>query len=106
VPLTGSDNAAWTGAFQTVNGWLSQETRGGVWGAVTLNPDTITVEQVEEGSEDALRQFLDGLVQQTERELERRRADEAQQNQSAGDDLEAQREADERMAERFRDTDG
>jgi hypothetical protein len=104
VQLTPSDDPdwAWAEAFDSVNGWMSRETRGGIWGAAVLTPDGIMVEEVVEGSEAALRQFLDSVVRQTEQELGRRSAEVSQTHQRMIDNLTAQKEADQRMTELFR----
>jgi hypothetical protein len=82
VPLEGDADPDWDAAFRRVVDARRHEVWGGHWGHVRHRPDQVCVEQVTEGSEKALREFLETCIGQAEQELhqaevDRREDDEA-----------------------------
>jgi hypothetical protein len=113
VPIEGDPDPDWDDAFRRAVERRRHEVWGGHWGHVRHRPDQICVEQVAEGSERALREFLDACVAEAERNvrqeqaerredeaaLERRRTESSYDYDSMG----ARKQADaQRMADRFR----
>jgi uncharacterized protein YjiS (DUF1127 family) len=95
VALTGRSSKAWRTRFEAVHALLEHSERG--WGEVGLTRKAIEVEAVREGSEEALRHFLESLVLQVNAELE--------PNDGGEDALtraDPQTASDRRMAARFR----
>ncbi len=77
--------------------------RGGSWGEVKLEGQAIVVEEVQEGSEPALRQFLDDIVAGSNLDAERLLS-EASREQAGKEEQELLREmGDKEMTRRFRD---
>jgi hypothetical protein len=80
VPIEGEPNHDWDDAFRRAVDVHRHEVWGGQWGHVRHGPDEIRVEQVSEGSEKALREFVDacvhGAVQRLRQEEADRREDE------------------------------
>jgi len=80
VPIEGDPNPEWDDAFRRAVEAHRHEVWGGHWGHVRHRPDEISVEQVSEGSEQPLREFLDACIREAEQrlrqELTDRRADE------------------------------
>jgi hypothetical protein len=64
VSVTGDVDDVWMDSFDTVLGYLSEETRGGVWGDVAAAPQTIRVRKVGPGSTSALKDFLEAAVRE------------------------------------------
>ncbi len=73
MPLLGAWDQDWNESFNSVLQPLMRETRGGVWGEVTLIRDAITVKGVEPGSEAALKEFLESVVRQANEDVVRRK---------------------------------
>src|SRR5688500_1192472 len=69
VPLGTLPGSFWVRAFHHRLG--SDGDGGGAWGEVKLKDQTIVVEEVQEGSEPALRQLLDDIVAGSNIEAER-----------------------------------
>ncbi len=61
---TGIDAEIWAEAVDFVAGVRSREAAGGDWGEISFDPESETIEvaDVGDGSEDQLREALDGLV--------------------------------------------
>lgn len=68
VALTGRSSKAWRTRFEAVHALLEHSERD--WGEVGLTREAIEVEAVREGSEEALRHFLESLVLQVNAELQ------------------------------------
>jgi Fe2+ transport system protein B len=79
VALLGEWDEDWNSSFEEILAMLMRETRGGTWGRITLIRDAIAVDNVEEGSEVSLKEFLESVVQQANSDVSRRkqRKDEA-----------------------------
>jgi hypothetical protein len=115
VPVEGDPDPEWDDAFRRAVEARRHEVWGGRWGHVRHRPHEIRVDQVREGSEIALRKFLDACMREAERRLQQEAA-ERWEDENA---LDARRteasygqeptggtnvaEAD-RMTERFRET--
>ena len=113
VPIEGDPNPDWDAAFARSVEAHRHEVWGGQWGHVRHGRDEIRVEQVSEGSERALRDFLDACINGAEQRLrqeaaDRREDDEAleQRRTEASHEFEptlgAHRAAAQRMTKRFR----
>lgn len=101
VPIDGDRPKGWNATFQQTVRLLG----GGAWGDVSLKGPKVTVTDVAEGSEDELRHFLEGVVQQANAtHVDTDDGDEApgEADDTAGDDGD---DADGRMTSRFRDFD-
>jgi uncharacterized protein YjiS (DUF1127 family) len=95
VALTGRSSKAWRTRFEAVHALLEHSERD--WGEVGLTREAIEVEAVREGSEEALRHFLESLVLQVNAELE---PDDVGEDALTGAD--PQMASDRRMAATFR----
>ena len=113
VPIEGDPNPDWDDAFRRALEARRQEVWRGHWGHVRHRPDQLCVEQVTEGSETSLREFIDACIREAEERLRQehadRREDEAalehrRTEASYGHEptLGTYRAAAERMTERFR----
>ena len=60
MPIAGDRPRGWKSTFAQTVRLLG----GGSWGEVSLKKDKVKVTDVPEGSEDELRHFLEGVVQQ------------------------------------------
>jgi hypothetical protein len=99
VTVTGDFDDEWAQTFARTLALLSSS---GTWGSVDFKKRKVTVEGVEEGSEDNVRFALDGAVQ----EANAHHAEDAEEpdEQSAEDDAESEGDdTDRRMTDRFRD---
>jgi hypothetical protein len=67
VALTGRASKAWRERFEAVHALLEHSERD--WGGVVIKRKAIEVEGVHEGSEEALRHFLESVVLQANAEL-------------------------------------
>ena len=94
VPLQGEIPSEWGEHLERTVKLL----RGGEWGAVELEEDAIAVSDVSAGTEDKLRHYLEGIVDQANAAhaaaQERERSEEQQDSAHDGADAE--------MTERFR----
>jgi hypothetical protein len=73
VALLGQWDEDWNESFNEVLSNLMRETRGGVWNGITLNRDAITVDGIENGSERALKDFLESVVRQANADVGHRK---------------------------------
>ncbi len=95
VALTGRSSKAWRARFEAVHALLEHSERD--WGEVSLTRKAIAVEAVHEGSEEALRHFLESVVLQVNAEFE---PDDGREDAINGAD--PQMTSDRRMAATFR----
>ena len=114
VPIEGDPDPDWDDAFRRAVETRRHEVWRGHWGHVRHRPDQVCVEQVTEGSEAALREFLDSCIREAEQRvrqdeadrredeeaLEHRRTEASYQHKPT---LGAQRADARRMTERFRE---
>ena len=101
VPLVTLPGSFWVRAYDERLG--SDGGGGGAWGEVKLEGQAIMVEEVQEGSEPALRQFLDDIVAGSNLDAERLLS-EASREQAGKEEQEVLREmGDKEMTRRFRD---
>jgi hypothetical protein len=81
VPIEGDPHPDWDDAFRRAVEARRREVRVGHWGHVRHRPDEICVEQVSEGSERPLKEFLDACLREADERMRResaeRREDEA-----------------------------
>jgi hypothetical protein len=100
VQVAGDRPRGWKSTFAQTVRLLG----GGSWGEVSIKGAKVKVADVPEGSEEELRFFLDGVVQQanaTHVDVD----DDADDGADEGDDAGADEDdADARMASRFRDS--
>jgi hypothetical protein len=75
VPIEGDPDADWDDAFRRAVEARRHEVWGGHWGHVRHRPDLICVEQVSEGSEKPLREFLDACIRDAEDRIRQEQAD-------------------------------
>jgi hypothetical protein len=75
VPIEGDPDPDWDDAFRRAVERRRQEVWSGQWGHVRHRPDGVVVEQVTEGSERPLQDFLDACIQEAEEGMRRERAD-------------------------------
>lgn len=113
VPIEGDADAEWDDAFRRAVEARRRELWGGHWGHVRHRPNEITVEQVTEGSERPLKEFLQACLREADERLRtedaERRKDQAalerkQTEASYGPEPtgERHRAVTDRMTERFR----
>jgi hypothetical protein len=99
VELAGDRPRGWKSTFKSTVRLLG----GGNWGEVSIKGSKVTVTDVPEGSEEELRFFLDGVVQQanaTHVDVD----DEADEGaDESDDDAAGEDDSDARMTSRFRD---
>lgn len=103
VPLLGEWDDDWNDSFNEMLSFLMQETRGGVWGHVRLIRDAIVVEEVEKGSETALKEFLEAVVRQANSDVARRKNDQQQARSRAESEAADRASTAEGMTKTFRD---
>jgi hypothetical protein len=100
VEVTGERPKGWKATFDRTVKLLG----GGDWEAVKLKSGKVRVTGLQEGSEESLRHFLEGVVQQANATLE---PDDAHGAGDDGDENEPETgnrdDPDERMTDRFRD---
>jgi hypothetical protein len=101
VPIAGERPKGWKATFERTATLLG----GGRWGEVSLKKENVKVAGVGEGSEEELRFFLDGVIQEanaahveTGEDDEAQSADDASPDEGDGGD-----DADARMTSRFRE---
>jgi hypothetical protein len=101
VPLLELPGNFWVRAFQDQ---LSSMTKAGgsVSGTVELDRDTILVDRVEQGSEPALREFLDAVVAASNREAERMLSQASTEHAHKKEERLQREGEDETMTRRFR----
>ncbi len=104
VQVAGDRPRGWKATFEQTVRLLG----GGSWGEVMLKGAKIKVAGVAEGSEDEVRHFLEGVVQQanaTRVESDEESPDQADDADDAGDRDGDDDDANARMTSRFRDFD-
>lgn len=101
VALDGKPTDEWRGSFERTVKLLDR----GTWPGIELSKRNITVEEVEPGSEERLRFFLESAVQEANGE----QASDEQEDEDRGSDEdepddggETERDPDREMADRFR----
>ena len=103
VPIAGDRPRGWKSTFEHTVRLLG----GGSWGEVSLKKEKVKVTEVPEGSEDQLRHFLEGVVQEANAAHVEAEGDHEESPETAddsGDDDDGD-DADTRMTARFRDFD-
>jgi hypothetical protein len=75
VPIEGEPDPDWDDAFRRAVERRRQEVWSGHWGHVRHRPDQVSVEQVTEGSEKPLQEFLDACMREAEERMRQERAD-------------------------------
>jgi hypothetical protein len=114
VPIEGDPSPDWDDAFRRAVEASRHKAWRGHWGHVRHRPDQVCVEQVTEGSEDAVREFIDICVHEADERLRQEEADRREDEDaleqrrteaSHGHEptLGTYRAAAERMTERFRE---
>jgi hypothetical protein len=98
VKITGEFEDEWEQTFTRTLALLSST---GTWGAVAYKKGEVTVEDVQEGSEDNVRFALDGAVQEANAHHADDDADDSDDG-SAEDDGPEGDDTDQRMTDRFR----
>jgi hypothetical protein len=99
VKVTGEFGDEWE---QTLVRTLALLSSAGTWGTVGFKKRKVTVDDVQEGSEDNVRFALDGAVQEANAHHADDDADESEETPDGGDESEAD-DTDQRMTDRFRD---
>ena len=102
IEVSGEFDDEWEQTFARTLALLSSS---GTWGSVSLKKGKVTVEGVQEGSEDNVRFALDGAVQEANAHHgpeDSEESDEDAESEDA-DDSEGD-DTDRRMTERFRDS--
>jgi hypothetical protein len=99
VEVGGDFDDNWEQTFARTLALLSTS---GTWGAVGFKKGKVTVEGVQEGSEDNVRFALDSAVQEANAH-HADDADESDEDSGEGDDVSEGDETDRRMTDRFRD---
>ena len=99
VEVGGDFDDDWEQTFARTLALLSTS---GTWGAVGFKKGKVTVEGVQEGSEDNVRFALDGAVQEANAH-HADDADDADDDSGEDDDVSEGDETDRRMTDRFRD---
>jgi hypothetical protein len=101
VEIAGDRPRGWKSTFQQTVRLLG----GGDWGEVSLKGTKVKVADVPEGSEEELRFFLDGVVQQANATTHAEPDDaEDGAEDDGGENVEHEDDADARMTSRFRDS--
>lgn len=102
VPIDGDRPKGWKATFEHTVRLLGS----GAWGEVSLKRGRVKVTDVTEGSEDELRHFLEGVVQQANATHVDSAEDGDEDTDGGGDASgESGDDADGRMTSRFRDFD-
>jgi len=100
VTIDGDRPKGWKATFEQTVRLLG----GGDWGEVSCKGGKVRVSEIAEGSEDELRHFLEGVVQQANAVHVPPEGDADEQDESADDEREDDGDdADARMTSRFRD---
>jgi hypothetical protein len=101
VEIAGDRPRGWKSTFNQTVRLLG----GGDWGEVSLKGTKVKVVDVPEGSEEELRFFLDGVVQQANATTHVEPEDPEDDGEGGADeDVEDEDDADARMTSRFRDS--
>lgn len=99
VAVSGEHDDDWDETFARTLALLSTS---GAWGRPTFKKSKVTVPDVQEGEEDALRFALDGAVQEANAHRAQDASADEDDDETADDD--GRSDADQRMTERFRET--
>jgi hypothetical protein len=99
VEVSGEFDDEWEQTFARTLALLSSS---GTWGSVGFKKGNVTVEGVQEGSEDSVRFALDGAVQEANAH-HADDADESDEDSGEDDDESEGDDTDRRMTDRFRD---
>ena len=75
VPIEGDPSSDWDDAFRRAVEARRHEVWGGQWGHVRHRPDEICVEQVSEGSEQPLKEFLEACLREADVRMRQEEAD-------------------------------
>ncbi|HEY5816190.1 MAG TPA: hypothetical protein VIS95_07610 [Solirubrobacterales bacterium] len=102
VALVGEWDEDWNESFNEILSILMRETRGGVWGRITLIRDAITVDGVEKGSEAALKGFLESVVRQANSDVVPRKQRKDEARKKAGTEAANRKASAEQMTDTFR----
>ncbi len=104
IEVRGELDDEWEQTFARTLALLSSR---GVWGSVSFKKGKVTVEGVQEGSEDNVRFALDGAVQEANAHHLEDDPEESDEDEDSGDDDDSDGDdTDRRMTERFRDASG
>ncbi len=98
VPITGDPPRGWKSTFEHTVRLLG----GGGWGEVSLKKHKVKVAEVPEGTEDELRHFLEGVVQESNAAHVDTEQDDDEADDPSGEDGDGD-DADARMTSRFRE---
>jgi hypothetical protein len=102
IKVGGEFDDEWEQTFARTLALLSSS---GTWGAVGFKKGKVTVEGVQEGSEDNVRFALDGAVQEANAHHAQDDAEESDEDEESEDGDDSERDdTDRRMTERFRDS--
>lgn len=101
VPVVGSGEPGWELAFTARGARQQHEIRGGVWEAPVCDGEKITVDGVREGSEAALRTYLEELVVVANEDVAQKKGEQERKYEALRQRV--QRDAtQQRMTDRFR----
>jgi hypothetical protein len=101
VEVTGEYDDDWEQTFARTLALLSGS---GTWGSVGFSKGRVTVDDVQEGSEENLRFSLDGAVQEANAHHVEDEADESDERSDEDDDGSESDDADRRMTDRFHES--
>ncbi|MFL5900080.1 MAG: hypothetical protein ACJ75S_02630 [Solirubrobacterales bacterium] len=102
VPLRGEWDDDWNASFSEALGHRMRETRGGVWGEVSLIRDAVIVKGVESDSVDALRAFLESIVANANADVGRRKQAKAEAEAAERAEAAEHAASQEALTEKFR----
>jgi hypothetical protein len=100
IKVGGEIDDDWEQTFARTLALLSSR---GVWGSVSFKKGKVTVEGLQEGSEDNVRFALDGAVQEANAHHAEDDSEESDEDQESDEDDTDGDDTDRRMTERFRD---
>src|SRR3954447_12121274 len=100
VPLATPPGSFWVRAFH--ERLDSTDSSGGGWGELKLEGQAIVVQEVQEGSEPALRQFLDDIVAGSNVEAERLLSAASKEQAGKAEEELLRERGDKEMTRRFR----
>ncbi len=101
VSLSDKPDGEWAAVFERTALLLDR----GTWPEIKLKKGTITVKDLEEGSEEKLRFFLESVVQEANAEQEPDEADEdasEEETESGAEEADQESDPDREMTDRFR----
>jgi hypothetical protein len=75
VPIEGDPDPDWDDALRRAVEARRHEVWKGHWGHIRHRPDEICVEQVTEGSEKPLQEFIDACIRDAEQRISQKRSD-------------------------------